>query len=223
MWYWRQKNYEGLLDIANAVEGNANLFLYAEYCRLRERGLRRDAFLVLNEFIELANTWDLEMRYRFVDDLYHLCEQNPEVYDLMPHPINRNLLEPTLQDWVKENPNDPSVYRWLSGVENWRKSIALDETEQISRVRLVKHLIYNAYFSTHHLPEGYIGNPAEDLMGLNEASALVTNVENTALVEIFRTEIKDYRELIHSYQEYRKSSYVGSFEAWTELYKRRGC
>ena len=203
------------------MEDDSDLDLYAQYCVLREKGLRKQAFKQLNAFIEIAKDWGLNQRYEFVERLYLIQDNNRNRYDLIPHPLYSVIVEPTVVAWVKENPSDPSGYRWLGGRENWRKAILLNKEEQIARVRLIEQIIYYAYFSTHHLPEGFIGSPSEELLGLNEANILLDGLENDKLKIKFSDEIKDCMELIQAYREYEKSTYVGTFEAWANLYDRR--
>ena len=223
MYYWRKNNYEGLLEVASSLEDETELHLYAQYCRLRENGLRKQALSQLKEFIEIAELWNINQRYEFVDRLYWIKENNSEIYDLIPHPLHVAIVEPTIAEWIEENPTDPSGYRWLGGIEGWRKAISLDSAEQISRVRLIKIIIYNSHYATHHLPECFIGKPAEELMGLNEAIVLLDGLTNQEQKAEFREKIKDCRELISAYQDYQNSTYVGTFESWAELYDRRCC
>jgi len=189
MWYWRQDNYEGLLNFAEKIQNIPDLELYAKYCLLREKGLRKKAFQDLNNFITFALSWSLEKRFYFVDSLLHVLNESEGVYDLIPQPLDSRIVQPTLSEWIKANPDDPSGYRWIGGEDNWRKALVLDNSEQISRVRLINHLIYHSYFSTHHLPEGYIGNPSEDLIGLNEAQDLLAGLFDKTLLYKFSKEI----------------------------------
>lgn len=221
MWYWRKENYEGLLSFAQEIESNSELADYAKYCVLREKGLRKEAFSNLNRFIGSAVTWPLSKRYAFVDLLFTVQHGNSNIYDLMPQPLLKRLVEPTLQQWVQANPEDPSGYRWLGDEENWRIALSLDENDQISLVRLVERLIYNSYFSTHHLPDGYIGNPSEDMMELNEALGLLPKIQDQSLKDKLARELGDYKELVENYLQYSKSRFVGSFERWADLYSKR--
>jgi hypothetical protein len=214
MWYWRKGNHEGLLNFAEKIQNEPDLDLYAKYCFLREKGLRKQAFQNLNNFISSALSWSLEKRFQFVDSLHHVLNENEEIYDLIPQPLDNRIVQPTLLEWIKVNPDDPSGYRWLGEENNWRKALLLNSSEQISRIRLIKRLIYCSYFSTHHLPEGYIGNPSEDLMGLNEAQGLLSGMLDQTQKNEFIQEINHYRDLVQSYYDYERSKESVSFETW---------
>ncbi len=220
MWYWRKGNYEGLLNFAEKIQDDPDLDLYAKYCSLREKGLRKQAFQNLNNFISSALNWSLEKRFHFVDSLLNVLNENEDIYDLIPQPLDSRIVQPTLLGWVKVNPDDPSGYRWLGEEDNWRKALLLDNTEQISRIRLIKRLIYCSYFSTHHLPEGYIGNTSEDLMGLNEAQGLLTGLLDQTLQSEFCNEINHYRDLVQSYYDYERSKESVRFETWAKANDR---
>lgn len=220
MWYWRKGNYKGLLSFAEEIQDDLDLDSYAKYCIKREKGLRKQAFQDLNNFISSALGWPLEKRFQFVDLLLHVLNENNDIYDLIPQPLDSRIVQPTLLEWIKVNPDDPASYRWLGKEDNWRKALMLDRSEQISRIRLIKHLIYCSYFSTHHLPEGYIGNPSEDLMGLNEAKGLLTELSDQVLQNKLLNEINHYRALVKSYYDYEQSKSKTSFEKWANDNKR---
>jgi hypothetical protein len=95
MSYWRQEHFRGLLDVAAAAESAAGYPGYASYCRLRERGLRNDAFAHLREFIREAQHWSLPERARFADWILSFQRSHPQIYDLIPYPLQQDLIEPT--------------------------------------------------------------------------------------------------------------------------------
>ncbi len=214
MWYWGQENFEGMLEFAQAIAHDRDLALFGQYCMCREKGLRKEGFRHLGEFMQIAAPWPLAKRFAFVDSLYHFLERHEFVHSLIPQIMYDRLVEPTLQEWIAAYPEDPAGYRWLGGVENWRKAVIADANEQIARLKLIRRLIYQAYFSTHHLPDGYIGYPSEDMMGLDEAEGLYRGLTE-ADPKLLRS-IGDYRELIQSYMDYKAAGSGEGFAPWAE-------
>ncbi len=213
-WYWREKNFEGLRTVAIEAAKNPDTVLYSEYCELREKGLRKEAFQKLTQFINRACTWDLDKRFYFVDWLENIRYNNEEIYDLIPHPLYQMLVQPTLLEWIETNPDDPAGYRWLGDIDSLRKAVSISSHEQIAREKLIDDLIHKVGYSVHHLPEGYIGDPSEDLTILNEIKTLITSIEDIVLIEKFDGQYADLHELVKSYFDYTQSSGVQSFEMW---------
>lgn len=203
-----------MLGFAQAIAEDRDLALFRQYCMCREKGLRKEGFKHLAEFMQVAEQWPLEKRFAFVDSLCHFQDRHDFVHGLVPQNMYDRLVEPTLQAWIAAHPEDPAGYRWLGGEENWRKAIMVDANEQIARLRLIRKLIYNAYFATHHFPDGYIGNPREDMMGLEEAEGLYLGL-TVANQDILKS-IAEYRELIQSYLDYRAAGSRESFAQWVK-------
>ncbi len=221
MWFWRQRSFEGLTEVAVEAAKNPDTVLYAKYCEYREQGTRKMAFEELDRFIESARTWHLEKRFRFVDWLNSVIYHNPDFYDLIPYPLNKQIFEPTLKEWISVNPDDPVGYRWLGGTDNLRKAVRLSDSEQIARLKLIKSLFYRVDYSVHHLPEAYIGDPGEDLMVLHEISELIPSVEDVQVARASLAKHGDYLELVQSYLDYFEAGSSTSFEDWAEINQRR--
>lgn len=52
MYYWNRDNFEGLLSVADVLSKNEHYSFFVYYCRLREKGLRKEALQKLEQFIE---------------------------------------------------------------------------------------------------------------------------------------------------------------------------
>lgn len=66
MHYWNRDNFVGLLELARELANTHALRVLAEYCVLREKGLRTQALARLDEFLTEAALWDIDMRRRNV-------------------------------------------------------------------------------------------------------------------------------------------------------------
>ena len=60
--YWNQENFEGLASIAEEAMTHPHLRLFADYCQLKSKGLRKPAAAALAEFIRHASTLDFPAR-----------------------------------------------------------------------------------------------------------------------------------------------------------------
>ena len=47
MYYWNKDNFEGLLEIAEEFKSRSGYDLFAEYCLLREKGLKKQELIIV--------------------------------------------------------------------------------------------------------------------------------------------------------------------------------
>ena len=100
MWYWNQQNFKGLIGVADSIADQPQCNLFARYCRLRECGLRPQSLQAITELIAEAAGWGDIARREFANWIYYTSLRNPEVHQLIPTPLNQQLLVPTLQQWA---------------------------------------------------------------------------------------------------------------------------
>ena len=62
MRFWDSGNFESLLAVSAALKDDERCVELAEYCRLREKGLRAAAFTALAKFIERTEKYDRDER-----------------------------------------------------------------------------------------------------------------------------------------------------------------
>lgn len=214
MWYWRGDNFRGLREIADALSERAELHEFVQYCRLREQGLRKEAFLHLEAFLQDARQWSFPRRRDFADSLMHLRLNHSRAYDLLPHPLRKGLVEPTLQEWIGVEPNNPVPHRWLGTLESLREAVRLDPREQIARRQLISMIAGFVHYGVHELPWYYCGSPEEDLAFLDEARLAAQGIADSTEQGRLMQEITDLQSLVSSYKEYKEGSRTTSFEEW---------
>ena len=82
---------------------------FAEYIRYKEAGLRKEALLHLNSFLDETVSWGTEERHAFIRAF--CAEPNAETrWKWSSFPLCERLLIPAVLDWRKESPNDPIPY-----------------------------------------------------------------------------------------------------------------
>ena len=135
-WYQGKGNDEGLKQLAELYEGRSGFQSYVSYLRLRESGLRKQAFETLAIFIASIKQWDSKLQQKFVDELMHFEAANPSVYDLIPHPLQQEIVLPCLRKWCNDEPDGAIPHRWLGvllrNYAEYKKALELDPTDQIS-------------------------------------------------------------------------------------------
>jgi hypothetical protein len=199
MYFWRDKNFHSLTEAASFSSEIPDWKDYSEYCSLLERGLRKAAFLHLSKFIDSAISWNFSQKRQFASWLFHFAYTNPDCFQLMPQPLSKRLLEPTLTEWTEREPDCAEPHRWLGRHEHLRQAIELEPKDEIARQLLIEKLFYGVHYSTHEIPYGYIGKPQEDLLDLDEIESLLLGITDTTSYQLCTEAMSKYRIIINDY------------------------
>ena len=82
---------------------------FEDHIRYKEAGLRKEAFLHLNSFLDETESWSTEERRAFIRAFF--AEPNAETRQKWSSfPLCERLLIPAVLDWRKESPSDPIPY-----------------------------------------------------------------------------------------------------------------
>jgi hypothetical protein len=130
MHYWRKQYFELLKKAAaDAVYESARWQDYADFCLEYERGLRKQAFLILEGFIFRMEREPFMERRRFVSWLMKTAEGQQGSHMLIPQPLAIRIVEPTLLEWAEVEQNSSEPHRWIGGLEHLERAIELDPTD----------------------------------------------------------------------------------------------
>lgn len=187
--------------------------LFKSFCVFKYRGLRKEAFKVLSTFIVEAKEWDTDKKQNFSCWLFSLFEISDNIHHLLVHPLEENLLNPILKDWIKNNPKDPRPYRWYglflqteNPVEYLKQAISLGgKSEQLSLLKLISRYFDSLWYSFHHISEDlYLGDTQEDSNLIAELQQLNEMVESEQFKKNIDKEISYYKELLHDWMLFQK-------------------
>src|SRR5436305_944823 len=115
MWFWRDAYFRTFKDVAAEASTSPEWADYAAYCTEHERGLRRQAFAVLDRFIFRMESASFAERRRFASWLLHRADLRDGSHMLVPHPLRKRVIEPTLEEWLQVEPASSEPHRWLGG------------------------------------------------------------------------------------------------------------
>lgn len=163
----------------------------AAYLDLRSKGLRPQALKALEEFIDEASRWRLDERLSLVRWLEANDDRSSGV---MPFPLIRNLLAPTISEWLEAEPQDADAscfYAiYVAGSDSklvpadfLNKALKIDPNHQKALNTKLKWLIDYVYYAQHELPALYLGSPESDLEALREAIPLAERLLDNELRE----------------------------------------
>ena len=223
--YWNQENFEGLASIAEEAMTHPHLRLFADYCQLKSKGLRKPAAAALAEFIRHASTLDFPARQAIVDWLLDAQRRAPKVHQLIPHPLAKQLVEPALAQWTGDFPEDATGHRWsgyfLGDRDALRTAVQLEAGDHFARICLVQQLLGMVDHATHHLPEGELLYVDELVLAcLAEAEAHLQHLVETPDHASLATRHAQQHAMVSDYLEYR-SDPQGSFADWCEQRQRQ--
>lgn len=108
--------FAALQRAAADAAGDPALEEYATYCRLREKGLRRQALSHVERLASSLADAAFPRRLAFVSWVLAESLAGESTSDgllLLPHPLRRRLVEPTLLDWTRWRSDVPEPHFWL--------------------------------------------------------------------------------------------------------------
>lgn len=207
-----------LLIVGNSALKNSDWINYANYCFDRERGLRKEAFRHLDEFLKLTENWILENKIEFVKFLLPFFDTVKEAdYGPFPKPLNEKLIKSTLIEWCKIEKNDGNPFRWYGkyyqSEEHLFKALEINPEDDLARQIILGWWTYDIYYSIHHLPEGYIGDPFEDIKLGEKIKNQIQQLTTPELREYWTNVLEEDLQLVRNYIDWEISGH-NDFKKW---------
>jgi hypothetical protein len=207
-----------LVTVGNAALKNSDWTDYVNYCLDREKGLRKEAFKHLDNFLKSTVDWTIEKKIEFVKFLFPFFETVEDAdYGPFPQPLSEKLIKPTLLKWCEKEETDGNPFRWYGkyyrSEEHLFKALEINPADDLARQTILSWWTYNIYYSVHHLPEGYIGKPFDDIQlgeKIKEQIRLLTTAEQR---EHWTKELEEDLELVRNYIDWKTSGH-SDFEKW---------
>ena len=217
MWYWNKTNFEGLLAVAESISTEPRWSLFADYCTLREQGLRKQALASLDQLIGQAKEWSTFERRRFVNWIYETHLTRPRVHQLITNPLSQRLLIPVLEEWRHSDTTDATPRRWMGfatgDYAHFSEALTLNPQDDISRYRLVCGNLEDVDFQCHHLPEYFIGEPNDAVRLLEEARILSVGFCDPKISPLLLDEFATLNGKVNDWIAFQKTG-VDSFSDW---------
>lgn len=219
MYYWNQANFEGLRELGEAMQSRQGLGYLAQYCLLRERGLRKQAMTALLVFIRDTSARPLAEQRDLACELTRLHFENRNVHQLVAEPL-RAYLQGVFASWCAEFPELAEPYRWLGvlsrDTQHFETALKFDAEDRIALGWLTSEALNAVDFATHHLGEGRLLGTLDDAYGwLERASSYASRLQAGTAQTNFLEEIADYRELLDAWRAYCALAPEQSFPDWS--------
>lgn len=207
-----------LLTVANLALLNSDWTDYANYCFDREKGLRKKAFKHLDNFLELTVSWTIEKKIDFLNFLLPLFDKVVDAdYGPFPQPLSDKLVKPTLGKWCEFEQTNSNPFRWFGtyykSEAHLFKALEIEPNDDKARQTLINWWTYNIYFSIHHLPDSYIGEPNIDIKLGEKIKRQIDLLVDIKLRIHLTNELEEDLELVRNYVEWTDSG-SSSFVTW---------
>lgn len=203
---------KALLIVAESVKNNPDWIDYMQYCLNREKGLRKEAFKHLTNFINTAVHWTFEDKVTFLKHVFPLFETIEEAsHGPFPQPLSERFIKPTLIEWCTIETQQSDPFRWFgifyNSNDHLDKALMINPKDNKARIVCLQKLIYSIYHATHHLPDGYIGDPQEDIKSAANAQEHIDVLSNRDVQLYWQRKLDAEMELVHNYIEWRASGH----------------
>ena len=193
MLHWRDASFQTLRDVASTVRSAQKWPDYVTFCEEYERGLRASAFGTLDRFIASIEQAPFSERREFVEWLLRRTDGRDGLSMVMPHPLHRRVIEPTLMEWTQVDSRCSESYMWLGGYDNSKPALQLNPKEDRIRPKLITKILQLVNFATHELPTGYIGSPSNGIAAFGEAQSLSLKLTSEAERQELATTVEEYK------------------------------
>ena len=222
--YWNKNNFESLIQIAAQLRKTKELVRLAEYCELREKGLRKHALAAVRRFLDESAALAEERKLELAISLLELHWAIPEAHQFLTHPLQHEFILPTLR---KASRPGNSAFRNLAllealsgGGEEGRNALSLalqyDPSDIMVRKKIVSMLLNEADFAMHHLHEShFIGSEEHCQTVLDKAGALLEpSVADPNVFNFFAQEHRALSAKLEDWLEYKKTVQTIPFPDW---------
>jgi hypothetical protein len=216
---------QALLIVGNQATHHLAWADYAAYCLTREQGLRKDAFRHLTTFLAEAESWTLDQQIEFVSFLFPFFETVEAAdYGPFPQPLSERLVKPALLAWCARELQDARPFRWYGRYYRDRayllRALALDPSDDEARETLLGWWLYSLYYAVHHLPDGYIGNPADKLALGDLVREHIQQLTSPGKQAYWTDELESDLELVRNYVAWKESGHPNLMQWGAEQGKR---
>jgi hypothetical protein len=218
VYYWNKQNFEGLTELSQELTRHPNLDLLAQYCTFREQGLRREAFSTLERFLVAAQSFDSLTARSAALNILELNARAVKVHQFLTQPLITRFLTPTLEAWIRAEPETSAPVRWLGILAHddalLDKALAMRPEDTPVRKLLIKRDLSWAEFATHHLDEShFIGDVDETVAALERARSLIVTAPDPEKLSALEAEVRYLDDLVADWKVYRENV-VGTFSEW---------
>ena len=153
---------------------------YAEYLNVKENGLKKQSKEILEKLVDgfLSNT--SESKRAIIDKVFTKAFLNGNYKQYIPYPLDA-VFKNEINDWLREDPENPVPLRWTFDEENLKKALEIRPADQITLLLTGKIFSNRISMHQHDLSAGYsyVGNPETDLQDILFFKKMIPNIQDS--------------------------------------------
>ena len=176
--------------------------LFAEYCNLLDKGIRKVALKYLDAFLEITKNWDFTTKAIFCKQVFNASKSDNDLDIVLTTNLSDKLIKPTLLEMTLVEPENFLPFKWYGLYFHdtifLKKAYEINPSDNSTKLNLLRRLENDLWLSTHHLPEAYLGDYTEDENDINLAFSILATFDKiaeenyTKLFSHFRDDINNY-------------------------------
>lgn len=219
MGYWNKDNFDGLLGLADVLEADPNLAAFADYCRLRERGLRKAAMASVRNASTQAASLDPAKAREAAARLLELAISFRDAHQFLSHPLREIFLLPVIRQWFRDEPEAAHPNRWLGFLlcdsSHFERALIADPEDDYSRGRLIDNALDDVDYAVHHLSESiFIGSIDEARAQLRIAKSHIHDLRNEEYQKFYADGHDRLRQILDDWEAFQNSG-ASDFVKWS--------
>lgn len=224
MWYWNKDNFASLAQLAEELKNTPELAKLADYCSLREKGLRKQAMAALRAFLQECADFPKERRLALAAHLLELHWRAPGAHQFLAQPLIDGFLLPVLNE--EAHPGN-TAFRNLALLqaefangaevkEDLFLALQHNPSDIMVRKRLTGLLLDEADYAMHHLNESFfIGSEEYCRKVLDQAGVLLEpTLANPGSFDFFVKEHQALSNKLADWLEYSRKKQEMDFPEW---------
>lgn len=225
--YWNRKSFSPLLQLSLLLLRDPVFARVAAYCRLREKGLRAEAFARLAVFLDEALVWSRQARLDASFRLLELHYTFPQERRFLCHPLLEEFIRPSLR--IMAHPGN-RAFRELAlldsfsgkGMPSLRMALRYAPWDNAIRGRTIAVLLRDIRHAMHLLGESrFIGHEAHCAELLCEAGDLFSGrAGDDSYLDLLYAEYRGLAALFDEWMAYKDQARDTAFPLWRRLHER---
>lgn len=190
---------ELLIFLAGEARAQDEWLEFSRFCEFRGQGVRVEAMRHLDQFMRAAACWSFEARIAFSRWALWRSRRFRDDRIVLPHSLREELIIPTVRHWRETAPGEAEARLWLGILRcddpshHLEQALELDPSCELARQTLTRLILRDVEYDQHELPGFYIGDPADDLRELEQASNLASGSVEEAWALTVHQEIAGLR------------------------------
>jgi hypothetical protein len=168
---------------------------YRSYVELRKKGLKEKAKQVLEIFLAELNKQPTAIKREFINVINETAFLSNDYSTYLPQNIVDKIVNPELEAWMQEEPDNPVPYKWSYDLDLVKRSLELNPGDTIALDLFVKMLINTISMHQHEISSVYVyaGDACKDIELIDFFDTVKMNINDPVKVKEYDKLLSDLK------------------------------